>query len=101
LNFLVDPTHDRRLVGPIGGRLVGSLEGYTPLGFFQLWHASKQKKYPYSLGSAAHDDVMFSRLWPLKNRRHLPSAFVYHLCPQAPKWGENWDGRRNMPRLDK
>ena len=101
LRFMVDPTHDRQLSGPIGARLVGNLDGYTPLGYFQLWHSSCQKEYPWSLGTAAHDDVMFSRLWPLKQRRLLPSLFCYHICPSAPQWGENWDGNRKQPRMAK
>lgn len=99
LRFLVDPTHDRRLTGPLGGRLASNLTGYTPLGFFQLWHHSTQKAYPYSKGTAAHDDTMFSCLWSLHKRRHLPTAIVYHLCAAAPQWGENWDGKRKQPRL--
>lgn len=99
LRFLTDPTHDRHeSIGSFGGRVVGQLEGYTPIGFFQLWHHSTQKTYPYSLGSAAHDDVMFARLWPEAHRRLLPSTVCYHLCPAASKWGENWEGRKS-PRL--
>ncbi|MGC3991614.1 MAG: hypothetical protein QM796_18385 [Chthoniobacteraceae bacterium] len=99
LRFLVDPTHDRELVTPIGGRMVNHLEGYLPLGYFQLWHASRQRQYPWSLGSAAHDDTMFSALWPLRQRRLLPGVFVYHCCPSVPQWGENWDGQRKQVRL--
>lgn len=88
-------THDR----PIGGRFVSPLHGYLPLGFFQLWHADCQKDYPYSLGTAAHDDTMFSSLWPSANRTHLPSVVVHHLCAREPVWGENWDGNRQQPRL--
>ena len=101
LRFLVDPTHDRNLIAPMGGRLVGTLDGYTPLGYFQLWHSSRQKEYPFSLGDAAHDDVMFARKWPVSQRRLLPSVAVYHLCPSTPHWGENWDGNRRQDRLDK
>jgi glycosyltransferase involved in cell wall biosynthesis len=83
----------------IGHRLVDNLRGYLPLGFFQLWHASTQKPYPYSLGNASHDDMMFSALWPLHSRRHLPSVICYHLCPSIPKIGENWDGIRKQAKL--
>jgi len=100
LKFLMDPTHDRHpAIGAFGGRLAGSLEGYTPLGFFQLWHHSRQKQYPYSRGNAAHDDTMFSKLWPEANRRLLPTVCVYHLCPEPPQWGQNWEGRKQK-RLD-
>jgi hypothetical protein len=43
-----------------GARFIHHLHGYLPLGYFQLWHASCQKPYPYSLGTAAHDDTMFA-----------------------------------------
>ena len=99
--FLIDPTHDRQLDAPIGGRMISQLNGYTPLGYFQLWHCSRQRGYPYSLGTAAHDDTMFAQLWPLKHRQLLPGVVVYHICAANPKWGENWDGHRKQPRLKK
>lgn len=88
-----------RMERPIGNRLVCKLRGYLPLGFFQLWHWSCQKDYPYSLGTAAHDDMMFSALWPTTHRRHLPSVICHHLCSQRPVWGENWEGVRQQPRF--
>ncbi len=101
LKFLMDPTHDRHeIIGDFGGRIAGQLEGYAPLGFFQLWNHKTQKAYPYSRGNAAHDDLMFARLYPECKRRHLPTVCVYHLCPRTPRWGENWDGNRKMPRLN-
>src|SRR5438876_7993880 len=99
--------HHRLLVGEngneggLGHRLVCNLRGYLPLGFFQLWHCSAQKPYPYSLGTAAHDDMMFSASWPTHSRRHLPSVICYHLCPTKPKIGQNWDGKRSIGRLAK
>ena len=54
--------------GVLGHRVVDNLRGYLPLGFFQLWHCSTQKPYPYSLGTAAHDDMIFSASWPLQCR---------------------------------
>lgn len=92
---LVNPRHTR---AP-GARYVDPLRGYCPIGYFQLWHASAQKEYPYSLGSASHDDVMFAATWPESQRRLLPTGFVYHLCGSEPKWGENWDGQRQQARL--
>lgn len=86
--------------GGMGHRLVCQLRGYLPVGFFQMWHAKAQKPYPYSLGTAAHDDMMFSALWPEANRRHLPTAIVYHLCAAPPRIGENWEGKRRQPRID-
>jgi hypothetical protein len=94
-SFWTQPGHTR----PVGHRYVDPLYGYIPIGFFQLWHASCQKPYPFSLGTAAHDDTMFAAQWPADYRRHLPTAFVYHLCSQQPTLGENWDGNRKHPRL--
>jgi hypothetical protein len=88
-----------RLQRSVGARFLDVLHGYVPLGYFQLWHCSCQQPYPYSLGTAAHDDVMFAARWPEAQRRLLPGVFVHHLCARAPKWGENWDGRRAQPRL--
>jgi glycosyltransferase involved in cell wall biosynthesis len=80
-------------------RYVDPLRGYCPLGFFQLWNARAHKSYPYSLGNAAHDDVMFSSQWPHSQRRHLPTAVCYQLCGSTPKWGENWEGHRKQVRI--
>lgn len=92
---LIEAPHNQR----IGARFVDTLHGYLPLGFFQLWHANTQKAYPYSLGTAAHDDTMFSALWPRTKRHLLPHVVCYHLCARKPAWGENWDGFRKMPRF--
>ena len=83
----------------IGDRFVDNLNGYCPIGYFQMWNALCQKPYPFSVGTAAHDDVMFAALWPRSHRQLLPGVIVHHLCAQAPKWGENWDGVRRQPRL--
>jgi hypothetical protein len=98
------PQHQHRVLVQtpargIGSRYVSSLHGYVPIGFFQLWHASCQKDYPYSLGTAAHDDTLFASLWPETKRQLLPSIVVYHLVSRPPTWGENWDGHRQQPRL--
>jgi hypothetical protein len=84
---------------PICHRYIDKLRGYCPIGFFQLWHARTQKPYPYSLGTAQHDDVMFSATWPEAQRRHLATAVCYHLVARPPVIGENWDGHRRQPRL--
>ena len=93
--FFVGPQHHRAL----SPRFVDTLRGYCPIGFFQLWHASCQKGYPFSLGTAAHDDVMFAAAWPQTHRRHLPTVVCHHLCAREPRLGENWDGNRKQPRF--
>ncbi len=85
---------------PLGFRYVDPLRGYVPIGYFQLWHAGCQKEYPFSLGTASHDDTMFAEQWPHSKRHLLPTAICYHLCAQPPQCGENWDGHRKQPRID-
>lgn len=85
--------------GHLSARYVDPLRGYNPIGFFQMWHASSHKRYPYSLGNAAHDDIMFASQWALRHRTHLPSVICYHLCSTKPVLGENWDGKRGQPRF--
>jgi hypothetical protein len=84
---------------PISPRYVDTLRGYVPIGFFQLWHASTQKPYPFSLGTAAHDDVLFAEQWPRSHRLHLATVICHHLCSRPPQLGENWDGQRRQPRF--
>jgi len=98
--LILGPIEEANTQPKLGHRLVCSLRGYLPLGFFQLWHASCQKPYPYSLGTAAHDDMMFSALWPESKRRLLPGAICYQVLGKNPKIGENWEGRRKQPRID-
>lgn len=86
--------------GPIGHRWVDHLRGYCPLGFFQLWHASKQRPYPYSLGTAAHDDLIFSTSWPLARRRHLPTVICRHICADKPYIAQHWNGQKRKTRID-
>ena len=93
--FLVAPNPSH----PLSARYVDTLRGYVPIGFFQLWHCSTQKDYPFSIGNAAHDDVAFADQWPAPCRRHLPTVICHHLCAAAPQLGENWDGHRNQPRI--
>ena len=99
----VSPVHGGHVFSPqpssSSTRFVCKLRGYCPIGFFQLWHASKHRAYPYSLGTAAHDDVMFAQSWPESHRRLLPSVFTYHISAEPPYYGQNWDGRRRQPRL--
>jgi hypothetical protein len=93
--FLIDPSR----ANAMGARYVDTLRGYCPMGFFQLWNARCQHTYPWSLGTAAHDDVLFADQWPGTHRRHLPTAICYHLCAAPPAMGENWDGHRSQPRF--
>lgn len=78
----------------ISPRYVDLLRGYVPIGYFQLWHSSCQKDYPWSLGSAAHDDVLFANQWPRHARHLLPTVMLWHLIPEPTRLGQNWEGRK-------
>ena len=95
-SYFVHSDHHR----PVSHRYVDHLYGYVPIGFYQMWHAKTQKPYPYSLGTAAHDDILFATQWPNSHRHLIQTSFVYHLCAQEPSVGENWDGHRKQPRID-
>jgi hypothetical protein len=94
-SFLIQPPPAQ-----IGSRLVSLIWGYIPIGYFQLWHASHQHAYPYSIGNAAHDDVLFGMLWPEAKRHLLPTIIVRHLSEGRGTWGENWESRAS-PRFIK
>lgn len=46
--------------------------GYIPIGFFQLWHADSQRKYPQGHTDAGREDSHFATLWPRDKRQLLP-----------------------------
>ena len=91
--YLVNPASDC----PVGARLLHNEFGWCPIGFFQLWHATADRRYPVNQGNAEHTDVLFSCQWPLSKRRLLPTAFVYHLESELAKQGANWNGRKTRP----
>lgn len=84
---------------PLGARIIHSEHGYTPIGYFQLWHKSTGRSYPFHQGNAEHTDVLFAALWPRKNRVLLPELLVYHLeSGSGPiAMGTNWNGRKTPP----
>lgn len=81
---------------PLGARIIHDQEGYTPIGYFQLWSASQHKRYPMQQGLAEHSDVLFAAQWPRHQRVLLPEVLVYHLeSNDGPiAMGANWKGRK-------
>lgn len=92
--YLVEPVKQFNL----GARLLHAEYGYCPIGYFQLWHSSKNRKYPVHAGSAEHSDVLFAVQWSRSERILMPEFFVYHLESdgKAPM-GCNWEGRKSPP----
>lgn len=87
--FVEPPNHY-----PLGARIIHKSLGYTPIGFFQLWHKSQGKKYPEVQGSGEHTDVLFAAQWAREHRVLLPDIFVYHLESEKSPMGVNWSGRK-------
>lgn len=82
---------------PLGSRIIHREHGYVPIGFFQMWHKSQNKKYAIFEGTAEHSDVLFAIQWHRKQRILLPEIIVYHLESREKqgKMGENWNGRKS------
>ncbi len=81
-----------------GARVVHKEYGWIPIGFFQLFHASKGARYNYKRGAAAGTDVMFPQQWARTNRVLLPEIVVYHLdSEEIHGIGTNWSGRKSKP----
>lgn len=78
--------------------------GYTPIGFFQLWHSDSDyykgvrcRTYPDQHGAAHRSDVQFALKFDRSQRELLPELLVVHLESQESENGANWHGRRSCP----
>lgn len=93
--YFVEPVREF----PMGARIIHHEHGYCPIGFFQLWHSSMQRKYPINQGNAEHTDVLFACQWPRHQRVLLPEVICYHLeSGLGPiPMGTNWGGRKTPP----
>jgi hypothetical protein len=81
---------------PLGARFVlKDYEGYVPIGFFQLWHAKHDRRYPLDHSTAERTDVLHPLQWPLGKRRLIPEIIAIHLESEAGKMGTNWHGRKS------
>jgi len=86
---------------PIGSHVVHKERGYTPIGFFQMWHSQymheHQLRYPEVEGTAENMDVQWALRWPRKDRVLLPSVRLFHLESEPALMGANWNGRKTKP----
>lgn len=87
----------------IGTRVANVGHGYTPIGYFQLWHGSSVnwrgsvlKNYPHHHGTAARTDVQFAYHWDRRHRVLIPEMLVLHLESEKAKMGTNWKGRNTV-----
>jgi hypothetical protein len=89
---------------PVGARWADDHQGYVPIGFLQLFHASavlhkgiRQRRYaPHGHNDAARTDVQFALRWDRRHRQLLPEVVVAHLesDERGAPVGANWRGRR-------
>jgi hypothetical protein len=75
--------------------------GYTPIGYFQLWHGSASidrgfhlRRYPLTHGDACRTDVQFALQWDRRLRQVIPEVLVLHLQSEPAANGTNWQGRK-------
>lgn len=73
------------------------MNGYMPIGFFQLWNpkVSGIFKYPEGHISAGHEDLQFGNFWPRAKRSFIPEIVGYHLESVDAGHGTNWNGRQS------
>jgi len=85
---------------PIGTRVVPE-EGWSPIGFFQMWNPRSSGRFVYpDHGAADRSDMEFSRQWPREKRQLIPEIIGLHLGTPRPKgggMGVNWRGRVSQP----
>lgn len=71
------------------------MNGYIPIGFFQLWNprGSMVRRYPEGHTAANREDMLFANQWARARRGFLPEIVVYHLESEPAPQGANWEGR--------
>lgn len=90
---------------PVGARWADTVQGYVPIGAFQLvngestiWQGLRQKRYaPYGHNDAARTDIQFGLQWDRRERLILPEVVCGHLESDDNKTGKNWEGRKTLP----
>lgn len=82
---------------PLGVR-ISTMEddGYTPIGYFQLWNPKHTGRIHYpGHGTAHRGDMQFARQWGRGERVLIPEIVAIHLeSEDLPHMGANWRGRR-------
>lgn len=102
-NFLENPVNQHSKTGLLydlhleyGSRLLNLNEdGWTPIGFFQLWNPGESGvfTYPNKHGAADRTDVEFSKRWKREHRELLAEIIALHLESESVAMGANWKGR--------
>lgn len=88
---------------PIASRVADyNGDGYSPIGYFQLWHPNESgiRLYPETHGAADRTDMLFAKKWDKSSRELLAELIVIHLDSEdatVKEMGKNWSGRKTQP----
>jgi hypothetical protein len=84
-------------MGPRVARL--DIDGYVPIGFFQLWNAKETGilDYPEEHGTAGRTDMLHAMRWPRPKRGLIPEIIGIHLEGPIEPGKKNWRGRQMGP----
>lgn len=85
----------------VGSRWASPLQGYCPIGFFQLWHAEadefvsfQHRAHPSHHGQASRTDTQHPMQWDRRQRELLAEVICVHLESEEAPMGTNWNGRK-------
>jgi len=87
---------------PIAPRVVHYNDtGYSPIGYFQMWHpqGSGVEKYPDCSDGADRTDMVFAKKWHRDMRELIPEIVGIHLDSEnatIQSMGKNWNGRKTI-----
>lgn len=90
-------------VFPIASRVADyNGEGYSPIGFFQMWHprTSNVNIYPENHDGADRTDMAFAKKWKRQKRQLMAEIVTIHLDSEnatIESMGKNWQGRKTVP----
>jgi len=86
---------------PLASRIMRDGFGYTPHGYFQLFHGSdglhegwRYKTNALVPETCGHTDQKFAERWDRRNRVLIPEIIAVHLESERVRFGTNWTGRR-------
>ena len=85
---------------PMGVRIAQYYgEGYTPIGYFQMWNPKESGvyEYPKEHGAMDRSDVLFAKKFSREHRHLLPEIIAIHLDSEnlnLKEMGKNWEGRK-------
>jgi hypothetical protein len=88
---------------PMGTRVMQDVDGYIPIGFFQMWNpqVSGISNYPAEHTNAGRGDMLHSKRWPRALRGFIPEIIAYHLESDDSAMSSNWNGRVTAPFASK